>query len=120
MRAILDTHTFLWWNMNDPRLSPAARKLTADEGNEIFLRAASAWETAIQCARGRQVLPAALPVYVADRMASQHFLPPPVQVSHVLHVFTLPEIHADRFDRLLIAQSQLEDLPIMTADLLTG
>jgi PIN domain nuclease of toxin-antitoxin system len=116
MRAILDTHAFLWWNMDDPQISLTARQFIADGSNEIFLSAASAWEIAIKCARGRLVLPADPPAYVADRMASQHFQPLPVQVSHALHVYSLPDVHADPFDRLLIAQSQLEDLPILTAD----
>lgn len=116
MRALLDTHTFLWWNMDDPQLSPLARDLIADGSNEIYLSAASAWEISIKYARGRLVLPDAPQVYVAERMASQHFQPLPVLLSHAFHVHRLPEIHQDPFDRLLIVQSQLEELPILTGD----
>jgi PIN domain nuclease of toxin-antitoxin system len=118
MRAILDTHTFLWWNMDDPQLSMAAREFIGDGENEVFLSAASAWEIAIKCARGRLILPKVPGQYVADRMLAHHFLPLPVQISHALQVFNLPDIHQDPFDRLLVAQSQLEDLPILTADTL--
>jgi PIN domain nuclease of toxin-antitoxin system len=55
MRAILDTQTFLWWNMDDPQLSEAAREFIKDGKNEVFLSAASAWEIAIKCARGRLI-----------------------------------------------------------------
>jgi PIN domain nuclease of toxin-antitoxin system len=106
--------------MDDPQLSKAARDFIADSRNELFLSAASAWEIAIKCARGRLALPEAPPQYVANRMATHHIQPLPVHISHALHVFGLPELHQDPFDRLLIAQSQLEDLPILTADALIG
>jgi len=116
MRAILDTHTFLWWNMDDPQLSKAAREFIRDGKNEVFLSAASAWEIAIKCARGRLILPEVPGQYVADRMVTHHFRSLPVQISHALQVFNLPDVHQDPFDRLLVAQSQMEDIPILTAD----
>ena len=116
MKALLDTHTFLWWNLNDPQLSQTAREFIGDGKNDIYLSAASAWEIAIKCAKGRLVLPENPDRYVAHRIAHYHFLSLPIQLSHALHVFVLPTIHNDPFDRLLIAQSQLEDLPILTSD----
>lgn len=116
MRALLDTHTFLWWNMDDPKLSARARELIADAGNEIYLSAASAWEMAIKVSKGRLVLPEEPDRYVADRMAYYHFLPLPVQLSHALQVYHLPAIHQDPFDRLLVAQAQVEGLPLLTGD----
>ena len=116
MKAILDTHVFLWWNMNDPQLSKIAREIISDGRNELFLSAASAWEIAIKAARGRLMLPDYPAKYVADRLAFHHFQALPIQVSHALQVYSLPEIHRDPFDRLLVAQSQLEALPILTAD----
>ncbi len=117
MRALLDTHTFLWWNMDSPMLSAAAREFIGNGNNELFFSAASAWEIAIKYSRGRLVLPALPDSYISDRMASQQIQPLPVLISHALHVYQLPEIHLDPFDRLLIAQCQLEDLPLLTADL---
>jgi PIN domain nuclease of toxin-antitoxin system len=116
MRALLDTHTFLWWNMDDPHLSQAAREFIGDGTNEVFFSAASAWEIAIKCARGRLTLPEDPDEYVVDRMVKHRILPLPVQISHALQVFKLPDIHQDLFDRLLVAQSQLDDIPILTAD----
>lgn len=116
MRALLDTHTFLWWNTDDPRLSGAAREAIADGGNEIFLSAASAWEIAIKTARGRLSLPDPPEVYVADRLTRHRFQALPIQLSHALRVFSLPDLHRDPFDRLLIVQSQMEDMPLLTAD----
>lgn len=116
MRALLDTHTFLWWNMDDPQLSELARRVIADGGNELFFSAASAWEIAIKAARGKIILPEAPEKYVASRLAQHRFQPLPVQLSHALRVYDLPEVHRDPFDRLLIVQSQMENLPILTAD----
>jgi PIN domain nuclease of toxin-antitoxin system len=116
MKAILDTHTFLWWNTDDPQLSSTARQFIENGLNDVYLSAASAWEIAIKCARGRLTLPDVPDQYVADRIVAHQFYPLPVQISHALHVFNLPDIHRDPFDRLLVAQSQLEDLAILTAD----
>ena len=68
MRALLDTHTFLWWNLDAPQLSAEAREFIAKGSNEIFLSAASAWEIAIKASKGRLTLPEPPDQYVADRM----------------------------------------------------
>lgn len=116
MRALLDTHTFLWWNLGDPQLSPTAQDFIGDGRNEILLSAASAWEIAIKYAKGRLTLPEPPERYVANRIAHYGFQALPILVSHALSVARLPLIHHDPFDRLLIAQSQMENLPILTAD----
>lgn len=116
MKALLDTHTFLWWNADDPRLSQTSREVIADGHNELYLSVASAWEIAIKAARGSLILPEPPAVYVPSRLQLHRILPLPIQLRHVLHVFDLPAIHRDPFDRLLIAQSRLENLPIMTTD----
>lgn len=116
MRALLDTHTFLWWNLDDPQLSAIAREFIANGGNEIFLSAASAWEIAIKAAKGRLTLPESPARYVADRMRLHRFSALPIELSHALEVYQLPAFHQDPFDRLLVAQSQLEDMPILTGD----
>ena len=116
MRALLDTHVFLWWNMDDPQLSSAAREIISDGRNELFFSAASAWEIAIKTARGKLLLPEPPERYVAKRMALHQLQPLPIQLSHALRVFELPDLHRDPFDRLLIVQSILEDLPILTQD----
>jgi PIN domain nuclease of toxin-antitoxin system len=116
VKALLDTHTFLWWNAGDPQLSETVRAIIADGTNEIYLSAASAWEIAIKAALGRVSLPEPPEQYVADRLSIHHFQGLPIQLSHALRVYALPEIHRDPFDRLLIAQSQMEGMPLLTAD----
>jgi len=116
MKALLDTHTFLWWNINSPQLSDTARDFIADGSNEIYFSAASAWEIAIKYAKGRLDLPETPELYVAHRLVKHGFSPLPIQLSHALHVYQLPPHHQDPFDRLLIAQSQLEVLPLLSAD----
>jgi PIN domain nuclease of toxin-antitoxin system len=116
MKVLMDTHTFLWWNTDDPLLSIRAREIIADGRNEVFLSAASVWEIVIKAAKGRLILPEPPARYVASRMSLYRFQPLPVQISHAAQVFELPPHHNDPFDRLLIAQSQLESMPLVTGE----
>ncbi len=117
MNVLLDTHAFLWWIDNNPKLSSRAREIISDAGNAIFLSAVSGWEIAIKTRLGKLTLPGDLERFIADQLAANAFSGLPIQLSHALHVYTLPAIHRDPFDRILVAQSQLEDMPILTADL---
>lgn len=114
MKVLIDTHTFLWWNMDDPELSLRAKEVIADGQNEVFLSAASVWEIVIKTARGRLVLPEPPAQYISSRMGLYRFRPLPVQISHAAQVYELPPYHDDPFDRMLIAQSQLESMPLVT------
>lgn len=116
MRVLLDTHTFLWWTTDDPSMSARVKEIIADGHNVVFLSAASVWEISIKSARGRLVLPEPPAQYIFSRMSLYRFQPLPIQVSHAAHVYELPQHHNDPFDRLLIAQSQLESLPLVTRD----
>jgi PIN domain nuclease of toxin-antitoxin system len=116
MKVLIDTHTFLWWNTEDPLLSLHAREIIADGQNEIFLSAASVWEIVIKTAKGKLILPEPPAQYITSRMSLYRFRPLPVQISHAVHVYELPPHHNDPFDRLLIAQSQLESMPLVTKD----
>lgn len=116
MRALLDTHTFLWWITDDKRLSPRARKLIGDGRNRLFLSAASGWEIAIKARLGRLGFSTEPGAFIPKQLARNAIRVLPVHLSHALHVYDLPSHHSDPFDRLLIAQSQLEDLPLLTAD----
>ncbi len=116
MRALLDTHVFLWWITDAPQLPSPVRDVIADGRNELFLSAASCWEIAIKAQLGKLTLPARPDVFIADQMTSNAVQGLPVEASHALHVFHLPSHHRDPFDRMLIAQSQLENLPIITSD----
>jgi PIN domain nuclease of toxin-antitoxin system len=116
MKALLDTHTFLWWNTDDPRLSAQAREVVGDGRNEIYLSVASAWEIAIKAARGSLILPEPPEQYVPSRLRLHRVQVLAIQLRHALMVYDLPIIHRDPFDRLLVAQSRLEDLPLLTMD----
>ncbi|NPV30026.1 MAG: type II toxin-antitoxin system VapC family toxin [Firmicutes bacterium] len=116
MRALLDTHTFLWWITDDPQLSPRVREIISSGENKLFLSAASGWEMAIKAALGKLTFPGSLKIFIIEQLAVNGIDSLPVELAHALHVSTLPVIHRDPFDRLLIAQAQLENLPILTAD----
>jgi PIN domain nuclease of toxin-antitoxin system len=116
MRVLLDTHVFLWWINADPRLSTHAREIITDGENMLFLSAVSGWEIAIKAKLGRLKLPGPLKTFIPEQMALNAIESLSVQMSHALHVHTLPLHHRDPFDRLLIAQAQLDNLPILTAD----
>ncbi|MEH2171072.1 MAG: type II toxin-antitoxin system VapC family toxin [Nostoc sp.] len=116
MRALLDTHAFIWWVTNDPQLSANARNAIADSGNILFLSVVSAWEIVIKNKLGKLTLPESVEQYIPSRLAINRFESLPIQMSHVLQVASLPSIHRDPFDRILIAQSQVENLPIVTID----
>jgi PIN domain nuclease of toxin-antitoxin system len=98
------------------RISEKARSVFADLGNDIFLSAASSLEIAIKSAAGKLQLPEPPGSYVPRRMAVQGLRPLPVSHQHALAVFALPPHHRDPFDRLLIAQANLEDMILITAD----
>jgi PIN domain nuclease of toxin-antitoxin system len=102
--------------MDDPSLSLHAREIIGDGQNEVYLSAASVWEIVIKTARGRLILPEAPARYIFSRMALYRFRPLPVQISHAAHMSELPPLHNDPFDRMLIAQSQLESMPLVTKD----
>jgi PIN domain nuclease of toxin-antitoxin system len=116
MRVLLDTHAFLWWITDDPRLSARARQIIGKGENHLFLSAASGWEIAIKAKLGRLQLPEDLVRFIAEQMALNAIESLPIQMAHTLHVYRLPEYHRDPFDRLLVAQGKLERLPILTAD----
>lgn len=116
MRALLDTQAFLWWITDDPRLSPRACRVIESGENQLLLSAASGWEMAIKAQLGRLQLPRDLERFIAEQLALNAIESLPIQMAHALHVYRLPEHHRDPFDRLLIAQAQLENLSIVTAD----
>jgi len=116
MRILLDTHTFLWWITDDPRLSAQARKVIRDKRNELLFSAASGWEIAIKARLGRLQLPDDLEQFIVAQLSINTMSVLPIQLNHALHVYTLPDHHRDPFDRMLVAQSQVEELPIVTAD----
>ena len=115
-RALLDTHAFLWWNEEPERLSARAHEFIEEGTNAVFLSAVSAWEIAVKYSKGHLELPQEAQDYVLTRVGREGFLPLAIEISHALRAGMLPPVHRDPFDRLLIAQSQIERLPILTSD----
>ena len=116
MRLLLDTHALLWWLDGDRRLSRKARAAIGDEDNALFVSAASAWEIATKARLGK--LPGAVAVAedVVGSVSAQGFSSLDITVLHAQRAGRLPGAHRDPFDRLLIAQAQLEDLTLVSKD----
>ena len=114
MRVLLDTHAFLWWLDGDRRLSKRARAAVGDAENIVFVSAASAWELSTKARLGK--LPGALDVAtdVGGCLSRQGFTELPISVLHAQRAGSLRIDHRDPFDRMLIAQAQMEDLPIVS------
>ena len=116
MRVLIDTHAFIWWNTEDERLSDRARRVMEDEASEIFVSVGSIWEVATKVAKGRLEIPGDLETYVDERLAANRWVPLSIDRRHVIRAASLPVIHRDPLDRILIAQAQLDDMPIVTTD----
>lgn len=116
MKLLLDTQVWLWMTEAPDRLSPAVRRLVSPSDNQCFLSSVTAWEIAIKYRIGKLRLPGIPAVVIPQWMERADVSPLPILHKHALHVATLPLHHRDPFDRLLIAQAQLEDLTILTAD----
>ena len=116
MRLILDTHVFLWWIIDSPQLSSRVRDVMRNQANELFLSVASAWEIAIKVNLGRLRLPDRPDRVIPGQLMKNAIEPLPVEMSHALHVSRLPAIHRDPFDRIIIAQSILEKMAVVTRD----
>ena len=116
VRLLLDTHALLWWLDGDRRLSLKARRAIASESNSILVSAVSAWEITTKARLGK--LPGATDVAadVAACVASQGFLPLDITILHAQRAGRLPGAHRDPFDRMLIAQSQIEDVALVSDD----
>jgi PIN domain nuclease of toxin-antitoxin system len=118
MSLLLDTHAFLWWVTDDAQLSATIRKIITDPSNTIYFSVISAWEIIIKYQTGKLTLPETATTYISSRLAANNFSTLTVEMSHVLKVASLPNHHRDPFDRLLIAQSQVQQIPIATVDAL--
>ncbi len=116
MTLLLDTQCWLWMQAAPERFSSPARELVDDPDSVLLLSPVSAWEIAEKYAEGRLALPVPPAEYVPSRMKSSGVDALALQHSHALQVAMLPWHHRDPFDRLLIAQAQVEGLPLLSAD----
>jgi PIN domain nuclease of toxin-antitoxin system len=116
VRALLDTHAFLWWITDDDRLSTTARDAIADGGNEVLFSVVSAWEIATKAALGRLTIEGAIREFLPQQIEANAFQVLPIHLRHALRLVDLPEVHRDPFDRMLVAQALEEDLAVITGD----
>ncbi|TVQ26794.1 MAG: type II toxin-antitoxin system VapC family toxin [Spirochaetaceae bacterium] len=116
MTVLLDTHCWLWWIAEPARLSDSSLDLIRDPSNRILISSATTWEIAIKYSIGKLALPEPPDRFVPSRIERDRLEPLPVLHSHTLRTASLPYHHRDPFDRLLIAQALVEEIPILTDD----
>jgi PIN domain nuclease of toxin-antitoxin system len=116
VKLLLDTHCWLWWFAQPERLSEEAIAHIVDETNEVWFSVASIWEMGIKVALGKLPLPEQIDRYVASRMVQLGTRSLEITASHALKASALPLHHRDPFDRMLIAQAQLQDMTLVSAD----
>ena len=115
MKLLLDTHTFLWFIEDNPRLSAEAKSLLESDV-ELLISAASLWEIAIKVSTGKLTLNQPYKEFIPDQLTKNGMGLLPISVEHLALVSALPFHHRDPFDRLLIAQASIEELPIVSID----
>ena len=115
MRVLVDTHLLLWAVASSRRLPKGARSLILDAANEVFYSAASVWEVVIKSTLRRRGFKAN-PTVLVRALARSGFSELPVTAAHAARVAGLPAIHRDPFDRLLVAQSLIEPMMLLTND----
>jgi len=109
---LADTHALLWWLADDARLSDGARDVIAAGAVAVHFSAASVWEAEIKAAAGKLAVPAGL----LDALEADGFVELAVTARHAREAARLPLLHRDPFDRMLVAQSRLERMTVITAD----
>ncbi len=116
MRLLLDTHTFLWFILDDLKLSTTARDLIVDPTNDIEVSPATSWEIAIKISLGKYELPTPYDVFMEREITTNDFRILPIEPKHTAALITMPFHHRDPFDRLMIAQAIVEDIPLLSVD----
>jgi PIN domain nuclease of toxin-antitoxin system len=114
VRVLLDTHALLWWLSDDDALPAAARKIIADNRNQILVSSASAWEITTKFRLGRLPQVADLAHDFAGYLHAERFEALPISLEHGVRAGLLPGPHRDPFDRILIAQAQAENVAILS------
>lgn len=116
MKYLLDTHTFIWFVEGDTRLSETAQALIAEPSNEISVSIASLWEMAIKVSIGKLNFSQPFDVLIPSQLATNDMTILDISLNHLFVVTQLPFHHRDPFDRLLIAQSLVDNLPLIGID----
>jgi len=118
MNYLLDTHTFLWFINDDPALSATAKALIEDVDNAIYLSVASVWEMAIKASLDKLEIPTPFTDFIDEQLRENSISLLDIKTVHAGVVVSLPFHHRDPFDRLIIAQSMGEDMPIIGKDVI--
>ncbi len=116
MRLLLDTHVFLWWVYDDPKLTKTSRSIIESMTNTKYVSAVTAWELAIKSGQGKLKLNQSVGEFYKKYIQQNGFEILPLSLNHLFAVEHIPLHHKDPFDRLLIAQAQIESLSIVSAD----
>ena len=116
MQDLLDTHTLLWFFSGNENISITARELIEDTNNLKYISFASVWEMAIKQSKGRLNLSVPIDDYIQQKIQFADFKILDIQISHLQAVSSLPFHHNDPFDRLLIAQAMVKNIPIISRD----
>lgn len=116
MRLLLDTHAFLWFVTDDPNLSAPARTTIANPSNDVLVSPASFWEIAIKVSLGKYQLSAPFETFVTQGIEGNEFEILPILPRHAAALTSLPFHHKDPFDRLIIAQALVEQIPVISGD----
>jgi len=116
MNALLDTYVLLWWITDDLRLPAYVKSIIAENKNELFFSAAGCWEIAIKYRLGKIKLPQKPDIFIIDQLSKNAIQNIPIHASHALYECNLPNLHRDPFDRMLVSQSRIEKMPIITGD----
>ena len=116
MKVLLDTHTFLWFIQGNAKMSASSRSVIEDPSNQSFVSMASLWEMAIKFSLQKLNLGQPFDRLIPQQLVQNGFGLLPISVGHVTGVVSLPFHHRDPFDRLLIAQAKMEQMPIVSCD----
>jgi PIN domain nuclease of toxin-antitoxin system len=116
MSYLLDTHILLWWLFDDPKLDPLCRDIIRNPDHRIFVSSATTWEIATKYRIGKLPEAQQLVEAYAQILQQAKFIELAIIAAHALRAGSLPISHRDPFDRMLIAQAELENLPILTYD----
>jgi PIN domain nuclease of toxin-antitoxin system len=116
MKLLLDTHAFLWYISNDPRLPQHAYDAVRDKSNEVYLSVVSVWEILVKFQIGKLPLPGPADDFIESSRSAHRMADLPLDRQAVSHLLSLPMHHRDPFDRMLICQALAHDLTIVTTD----
>ena len=116
MRVLLDTHVFLWFITDDRRLSSRVREIMEDPENDLLLSIASLWEIAIKASLGKLTLARPFGELMPHELAENAIEVLPIRLDHLTTLTSLPFHHRDPFDRLIVAQAVVEEMPVLSAD----